>query len=99
MQLVDIAHCEKPPVGDVPGIRTPANLICGQRKFPGCRHTQKMGFHKTLMAAIAKSKKAPIRNRAGDYIVHGFPFVENVLVELHILYASGKPPINPLEHR
>ena len=27
--------------------------------------------------------------------VHGFPFVENVLVELHILYALGKPPINP----
>jgi len=32
-------------------------------------------------------------------IGHGFPFVEEVLVELHILSALWKPPINPLERR
>lgn len=33
------------------------------------------------------------------FVGHGFSSAENVLVELHILYALGKPPINLLERR
>jgi len=62
-------------------------------------------------APSPEGKSAPSRGappKRGDsiedqllnlFVGHGFPFAKDVLVELHILYASGEPPINPLEHR